>query len=52
MQKPQTKPLQREKIKGIVRDKRASLIAFLAIDEGICSTLAVINYELAANGAL
>lgn len=54
LQKQQTKPSgERErKKKGIVRDEWASLIAFLAIDKGICSMLAVIKYELAANGAL
>lgn len=50
MQKHLTKP-SRERKKGIVRDKWASLIAFLAIDKSICSMLAVIKYELAANGA-
>lgn len=51
MQKTAHKTQQRKKkIEGIARDKWASLIAFPAIDKGICSMLAVIKYELAANG--
>lgn len=50
VQEQQTKPGSEKKIEGTARDKWASLIAFLAIDKGICSMLAVIKYELAANG--